>query len=449
MNAEVSILDGETTSFAIVEYTETEAALASLREKHKGVVFDLTTTKGDKEARAARQELVRLRTGLDKLRLKLNAGDRARIERRNSEATRITSEIEALENPIDQQIKADEQRKEDERQAKIAAEQKRVADLQERVAELRGNTMLTPASGSQLIGEHVSDLESIVVDDSFQEFREQAEDTKAKGLDRLRRLHSAAVTFEEQQQRLEKERAALVRQQAEDRRIAAIRKRIDGIRAYAINIARLKARELKGLIVDAESIDIGEGFEELRDEAVMAQQETLGTLRITLTEREAQDAETERVAREKAEQEVAAAKERERIAEEERQAKLRRDEEQRRHDEQLRQQREEEERKTEERRRILEAEEAAAAQRIADQQAELDRQRQALQVQQETMAAPSDPVEATSTEVVAAAPAESQVFGACVPTADDIIDLVARTYFVPESTAAGWLANMAFGEVAA
>ena len=53
---------------AVVEYSATEAALADLRSRYQNVVFDVATTKGDKAARAARLELVTLRTTLEKKR---------------------------------------------------------------------------------------------------------------------------------------------------------------------------------------------------------------------------------------------------------------------------------------------------------------------------------------------------------------------------------------------
>lgn len=115
-----------------------------------------------------------------------------------------------------------------EKQAKIAAEQQRVADLQERVAELRGNRMLSPTSGSELIAEHIGDVEGIAIDDTFQEFREQAELAKAEGLEWLRKVHAAAVAHEAEQARIKAEREELAKlraEQAERDRVAAIERK--------------------------------------------------------------------------------------------------------------------------------------------------------------------------------------------------------------------------------
>lgn len=194
---------------SIVEYTETETALAALRQQYKGVIFGVTTTAGDKAARAARKQLVTLRTSLEKMRLRLNSDDRERIENRNMEAQRITTQIEALETPIDEQITAEENRKETERQAKVDAEIKRAADLQERVSELRGLQTLSPTDGSVLIAQHIEDLDKIPADESFQEFQQQATDAKAAGLARLQAVHAAAIAHEAEQARITAEREEL------------------------------------------------------------------------------------------------------------------------------------------------------------------------------------------------------------------------------------------------
>lgn len=92
---------------AIVNYSRTEAALATLREKYTGVQYDLTTTAGDKAARAGRLELVTLRANLEKKRKELKAPALEFGKKIDSEAARLTTDILALEEPIDKQITAE------------------------------------------------------------------------------------------------------------------------------------------------------------------------------------------------------------------------------------------------------------------------------------------------------------------------------------------------------
>lgn len=118
----------------IQEYSATEAALASLSQKYKAVIFDVKTAGGMETARKGRAELRTYRVSLEKMRVSLKADVLERGRAIDGEAKRITNEIESLEVPIDEQIKKEEQRLEDIRTAKAREEAARVAEV-ERVAK--------------------------------------------------------------------------------------------------------------------------------------------------------------------------------------------------------------------------------------------------------------------------------------------------------------------------
>lgn len=210
--------------------------------------------------------------------------------------------LEKLQDAYDAAVEA-------EKQAKIAAEQQRVADLQERVAELRGNRMLSPTSGAELIAEHISDVDGIPVDDSFQEFREQAELAKADGLKFLRDLHAAAVAHEAEQDRIRAEREELAKlraEQAERDRLAAIeRKALADKQAEeaAAERARIAEEERQAKAVrDAEAAKQAEELRQMR----VAQQQAAEAERKRIAEEEAaakavRDAEAAKLAAERAE----------------------------------------------------------------------------------------------------------------------------------------------------
>ena len=101
----VEVIDPAEATAAIAEYSPTEAALAELQERFGGVVWDLTTVKGNADARAARRELVTLRTNLEAKRKALKAPALEYAKRIDSEAKRIAAAIGAVEEPIDAQIK--------------------------------------------------------------------------------------------------------------------------------------------------------------------------------------------------------------------------------------------------------------------------------------------------------------------------------------------------------
>jgi IgA-specific serine endopeptidase len=356
------LLEQPQPTSAIVEYTQTEKALADLRGRLKSVVFDVTTTAGDKVARAARKECVTLRTALEDKRLELNAKDHERIKGRNLEAKRITGEIEALEGPIDQQIKAEEKRKDDERKAREEAERQRIADIQNRIEnDIRQAAFAATNRKAAEIEVLIRDVVAIEINESFAEFRQQAEGAKATTLIRLRAAHTNAVNMEAEQARLAAER-------------------IENERIRQENEAAAKVE---------------------RDRLA-----------------EAQRLAREELERERLRQQAAADVERARIAEEERVAKAARDAEAARQAEALRLQREESDRIERERQEAREAEDRRIAaeraeaqrieaerqalreaeeQRLADARAQLERDQEALRLAQERAAAPA-PVDIPATE---------------------------------------------------
>lgn len=93
---------------SIAEYSKTAVALAELRERYKGVIFDVTTREGMQTAIKGRAELRSYRVALEKTRVEIKAPALKRAQEIDSEARRITAELLALETPIDDQIKADE-----------------------------------------------------------------------------------------------------------------------------------------------------------------------------------------------------------------------------------------------------------------------------------------------------------------------------------------------------
>lgn len=205
----------------ITEYNATEAGLAELRQRYAGIAFDLTSTKGDKEARAARKELVTLRTSLEAKRKELKAPALEHARLIDAEAARIKGEIEALECPIDAQIKADEARRERERQEKAEREAQRVAGHQAAVQSIRSIPVNAVGFASEKLRAVIGSLEETTYGDEMEEFQPLAERAKADALGQLQALLTKAEAAEAEAKRLAEERAELERQRAEQARIAA------------------------------------------------------------------------------------------------------------------------------------------------------------------------------------------------------------------------------------
>ncbi len=205
---------------AIVAYSRTEHALSILRDKYKGATYDLTTTAGDKAARAARLELKTLRTDLEKKRAELKAPALLFGKTIDSEAARLTAEIPALETPIDAQIKADEKRREDERIAKEQAEAARRKVHTDGVAKIAGYVALATDLPAERIAAGIAYLEALDLA-GFEEFITEATETRARTVSALQALHAKAVNREAEAARLEAERveqARIAEEQAETAR---------------------------------------------------------------------------------------------------------------------------------------------------------------------------------------------------------------------------------------
>ena len=205
---------------AIVAYSRTEHALAILRDKYKGATYDLTTTAGDKAARAARLELKTLRTDLEKKRAELKAPALLFGKTIDSEAARLTAEIQALETPIDAQIKADEKRREDERIAKEQAEAARRKVHTDGIAKIAGYVALATDLPAERIAAGIAYLEALDLS-GFEEFTAEATETRGRTVSALQALHTKAVSREAEAARLEAERieqARIAAEQAETAR---------------------------------------------------------------------------------------------------------------------------------------------------------------------------------------------------------------------------------------
>ncbi|WP_395119675.1 hypothetical protein ACFCQI_01795 [Rhodanobacter sp. FW102-FHT14D06] len=150
----------------IAEYSETAAALADLRQRHQGVVYDVAKPKEMKAAKEARAELRTLRTSLEKTRKEIKAPALERCRLIDDEAKRITAELVALEEPIDVQIKAEEARAEAERLAKLEAERLRVEAIQKKIQAIRDVPASLVGKPSVIIAGQLAKLRETTLDEA-------------------------------------------------------------------------------------------------------------------------------------------------------------------------------------------------------------------------------------------------------------------------------------------
>lgn len=223
MNAQIKEVPSIVTEIA--EYSQTAAALSDLRHRYAGVAFNVTTTKGMDEAKKARQEVKGYRTALEAKRKEIKAPALERCRLIDDEAKTITSALLELEEPIDQQIKAEEARKEAEKAAKAEAERNRVARHHAVIQYLRGIPADVASATAEEVLKALNELAALDITSSLEEFQGQAQLAKDETLDKLREMHASAVAHEAEQARIKAE------QEAEAARIAAERAELAKLRA--------------------------------------------------------------------------------------------------------------------------------------------------------------------------------------------------------------------------
>ncbi|MGI4776908.1 MAG: hypothetical protein ACRYGA_02125 [Janthinobacterium lividum] len=215
-------------STAIAEYSTTAAALAELKSRLHNVAYDVSTGKGLDVAKKDRAEVRLLRTSLEKKRVELKAPALERSRLIDAEAKALTAELEALEKPIDDQIKAEERRKEVEKAAREQAERQAAAAIQVRIDAIRAFAMIPAGVKAASIQVSIDNLKVIEVTlEAFGERGGEAAQAKAQTLGRLDEMLDGAREFEAEQARLVAEREELARQRAEqEQREKAERERV-------------------------------------------------------------------------------------------------------------------------------------------------------------------------------------------------------------------------------
>ena len=208
----------------IAEYKPSEAALSELRARMKDVVYEVTTTQGMEMARKDRRELITLRTTLEAERKRIKAPALQRCKEIDTEATRITGEILKLEQPIDSAIKTEEQRIEAIREAKRQAELQRIAAITQKIDAIRNLPVTAVTKNTEDLQLTIDRLTAYGIDESFQEFQEAASCLKSEVMVTLQNILNEKVRAAEEAARLQAEKEEQERAAAlEAERLAAER----------------------------------------------------------------------------------------------------------------------------------------------------------------------------------------------------------------------------------
>lgn len=201
---------------AVAEFDRVAAGLADLETKYKDVVFDVSTSSGMAVAKSARAEIREPRYEVEKIRKSAKAPILALGKHLDSEAARITLALEAIENPIDSVIKAEEQRIAAEKAEKARIEAERVAGIQLLIANIRNIPQQFVNASAEDI-QMTIDLTAAtdIALDQYAEFTGEAMQAKAQTISALADLLTNAQEREAEQLRMAAEREELNRLRAE------------------------------------------------------------------------------------------------------------------------------------------------------------------------------------------------------------------------------------------
>lgn len=314
-----------TSLTTVVEFNETALALSNLRERYKGLVVDVQTPKGLKEAKTFTFELRTLRTTLEKRRKDLKAPIIERGKQLDDEAKRITAEIVALEEPIDVQIKAEEARIENARLQKLEAERLRVEAIQQKIQSIRDVPASLVGKPSVIIAGQLAKLRETVLDEAeLGEYYVMATDALTAATARVEQLlaaqHEAEAEKKRQAER-DAEMEAMRVKMAEQQRLideAEEAKRVEQERLEQVERDRVAVEEAAERATEQARLDeIARVERERREEADRIEREEQDRIRAEQeaalqAERERQAAEQkkldEQAAQLKRDQQVAAAK---------------------------------------------------------------------------------------------------------------------------------------------
>lgn len=228
---------------ALASFEPIEAHMRTLAARYKDVAYDVTTTKGMADAKAARMVLREEgRYAVQRLqdRLKKEANDLKRTL--DAKGDELIALVKPAEDAIHAQIEAEEKRKEAEREAKAAKERERIAGLDAKLAALSvwADRCKEPGMTAERIEKGIALLEDALIDPAeWQEYAARAEARKAEVLGVMNDLYGQAVDREAEAARLEAQRmeneriaAELAAQRAEiERQAAALRQQEQEIEA--------------------------------------------------------------------------------------------------------------------------------------------------------------------------------------------------------------------------
>lgn len=195
----------------LAQFRDAEAVVMVLADRYRNVAYDVKTPKGMKEAIAARADLRdngRLFLTRAEARIKGEVNDLKRVMA--EEVERLVGVVKPIEEAVDQQIKAEEQRKAAEKAERERIEAERVAGHRTKIDKLKSYVERAKGQPLEAIEHAASVLEAFPIGSEYEEFQDEAQAARTSTVDALRAMAAAErdrIQKEQEAARLAKELA--------------------------------------------------------------------------------------------------------------------------------------------------------------------------------------------------------------------------------------------------
>ncbi len=192
----------------LAQFKEAEAGLLAMAERYRDVVYDVTTTKGMAEAKAARADL---RDNGRRLLTRTEASVKADVNElkqvMGEEVDRLVSIVKPVEDAIDAQIKVEEKRKADEKAERDRVEAERVAAHRANITQLRAYADQAAGQSLESLASAITALETMEFGPEWEEFAPEADTARTTTVARLREI-AESTRQRQENERLQQELAA-------------------------------------------------------------------------------------------------------------------------------------------------------------------------------------------------------------------------------------------------
>lgn len=236
-------------TFTAEVYLPFKTQLAQAIDAVRAVEYDITTTAGMKVAVECRALFRDLRIGADKARKARKAPITSIGKLLEAGYDAVEERITPLEDLFDTDIKTEESRKEEVKQALILADLARTNAIEARIAVMRDAPLSVAGMASDQINAKYEEIAAISIDESFQEYLDDAIAVQSAALVKMGEAFDKARSGEEAAAKLAADQLAV---EQERKRLDA--ERIETERKNAAYLAQVRASADAALAIERAAI---------------------------------------------------------------------------------------------------------------------------------------------------------------------------------------------------